>query len=695
MKTYAETFREEGQELLAELEEALIALEEDPTLGEPVDRVFRVLHTLKGSGAMSGFEQTATLAHEIESIFELVRSGMLTVSSELISLTLSAHDLLTASLHADLTRTPLDPALKDVLLNQLYTLAQVALGKHAETTDDLPAPAPPQRGSVNSFLIRFRPHAHLLMRGIEPTAIFRALSDIGAYLIVGHPHDIPPLEEIDPELCHIFWDLLVVTETDINAVRDVFIFVEDDSDLTILPIKVQLPLHCETSSADFRSLLARHGTLSAEELVNLLETGKVPDAAPSANNALENGSRAADAPLERSASIRVKSERLDNLVNLIGELVTIQARLSQTVAGRKDAALETLGEEIERLTWELRDEVLFIRMLPLGATFTRIKRMVRDLSAELGKEVELVVEGADTELDKTVIERLQDPLVHLLRNAVDHGIETPQERIAAGKAASGTIRISAGHNGPRVVLTVVDNGRGLNPEVILHRAQQSGLVDFQQQLSEREIFQLIFTPGFSTASEVTSVSGRGVGMDVVRRAIESLRGTIDVSSTPGAGTTFTITLPLTLAIIDGLLVDVGQDRFVVPLAAVEECVELSREDVARSHGRQVTMLRGELIPYIRLRDHFGCQGTMPRIEQIVVTNHDGERIGLVVDKVIGSHQTVIKSMGGALPETTGFSGATILGNGRVALIIDISQLIGDYAAGEPVALTHSNRHLFA
>lgn len=688
--SYIELFKEEALELLAELEEALIALEENPSLGEPIDRVFRALHTLKGSGAVTGFEQTSTLAHEVESIFELVRTGDLEVSSELINLTLSAHDLLKTSLDAELNKAKLDPHLKEVLLDQLYTLAQDAINKQPVPLDvKRGEESPPVLGPLASFLVRFRPHASFFQRGIQPSLIFCSLAEIGTCLIVGHHHEIPPLEEIDPEECHTYWDLLVVTGQGLNAIRDVFIMVEDDCDLSFHLLSGDLPLHCEISSAGFRSLLTQNVNSSSEDLVRLLE-GYHPSRTLGkefpAIQEISEGLRVAKGEAGSGGSLRVKSERLDNLVNLIGELVTIQARLGQAVTGRKDTVLTALTEEIERLTWELRDEVLFIRMLPIDATFNRIKRMVRDLTQELGKEVELIVEGTETELDKTVIEKLQDPLIHLLRNAIDHGIEPPNERVSAGKSERGTIRISASHSGPKVVISVADDGRGLNLDAILRRAKDQGLVENHQHLSDREIYQLIFAPGFSTAHQITSISGRGVGMDVVRRAIEGLRGTIDVSSTSNCGTTFTISLPLTLAIIDGLLVNVGSDQFVLPHSAVEECIELTKLEVERNHGRHLVMLRNELIPYIRLRDFFGCRGDIPKIEQIVITSHDGARIGLVVDKVIGSHQTVIKSIGGTLQEISGFSGATILGDGRVALILDIPGIIGEYTVQTHLAI---------
>ncbi len=376
-----------------------------------------------------------------------------------------------------------------------------------------------------------------------------------------------------------------------------------------------------------------------------------------------------------ASSIRVPADRLDYLVDMVGELVTVQARLSQAAATRQDSELTSIAEEVERLTAELRDCTLNIRMLPIGTTFSKFKRLVRDLSLELGKDIELKTAGAETELDKTVIEKLSDPLVHLIRNSLDHGIETPEEREAAGKPATGTVLLEAVHSGDSVVIEIRDDGRGLDPERLLAKAVDKGLVAADSQLAEGEIFELIFAPGFSTAKTVTDVSGRGVGMDVVKRSIDALRGTIGIQSEPGVGTTISIRIPLTLAIVESLLVKVGQDSFVLPLAAVEECVELTREDVAKAHGRNLVPVRGQLVPYIPLRERFAIHEEPPAIEQVVVTGVGGNRVGFVVDHVVGEHQTVIKSLGRMYRDVQGISGATILGDGSVALILDLPHLV--------------------
>jgi two-component system chemotaxis sensor kinase CheA len=388
---------------------------------------------------------------------------------------------------------------------------------------------------------------------------------------------------------------------------------------------------------------------------------------------------------DAATSIRVPADKLDALVNLVGELVTVQARLSQTALSKRDADLVNIAEEVERLSAELRDNALNIRMLPIGSTFSKFKRLVRDLSNELGKEMELTTEGAETELDKTVIERLNDPLVHLIRNSIDHGIEGPEERMAAGKPRSGKVHLTAVHSGDSVLISIIDDGAGLDKEAIRAKAVERGLIQPNAELSDKEIFSQIFAPGFSTAKKVTSVSGRGVGMDVVKRAIDALRGSIDITSVRGTGTTITVRIPLTLAIIESLLVKIGPDCFVLPLSLVNECVELTKKQVEESCGRNLANVRGHLVPYVPLRRHFAMPGDAPAIQQIVITEVDGFRIGFVVDHVIGEHQTVIKSLGRAYKNVEGVSGATILGDGSVALILDIPHLMRGVEAAERAA----------
>lgn len=375
------------------------------------------------------------------------------------------------------------------------------------------------------------------------------------------------------------------------------------------------------------------------------------------------------------SSIRVAADKLDYLVDLVGELVIVQAQITQVVSERSDPAMTVLAEELERLSDELRDSTLGIRMLPIGTSFSKFRRLVRDLAGDLGKEIGLSTSGEDTELDKTVIERLGDPLVHLLRNSIDHGIEQPAEREANGKPRQGMILLAAEHSGGEVLIRITDDGRGMSAEAIRAKAIERGLISKDSDKTDKELLKLIFEPGFSTAQEVTNVSGRGVGMDVVKRAIDSLRGTIDIDSSPGKGTTITIRLPLTLAIIDGLQVQVEDGFYVIPLSLVEECVELARSEVEEDTNQRILHLRGEIVPYIHLRDWFGIEGENPPIEQIVITGVEGSRVGIVVDTVIGEHQTVIKSLSRVYKDVEGLSGATIKGDGSIALILDVPSLV--------------------
>jgi two-component system chemotaxis sensor kinase CheA len=446
----------------------------------------------------------------------------------------------------------------------------------------------------------------------------------------------------------------------IDAIRDVFIFVEDSCELSLEPGGEVEPAPRETAPECEADRTAR----ALEE-----KRARLP------------GRRNYDRP-ENALSLRVPAAKLDQFVDLVGELVTVQARLSELSSRRDDAEVMAVSEEVERLTSALRESSMTIRMMPIRSTFEKFRRLVHDLARDLGKNVEMTIEGADTELDKTVIEQLGDPLMHLIRNSMDHGIEPAEARAACGKPPVASILLAARHSGASVLVTVTDDGRGIDADAVRHRAVERGLIPAGAELTENEIFALIFEPGFSTAKQVTDVSGRGVGMDVVRQRVESLRGAIEVRSKPGQGTSVTLRLPLTMAIIDGLLVGVGDTCFVLPLASTLECIELTRQDIARANGKHIANVRGELVPYIRLREHFRMQSRPPEIEQIMLVETGEGRFGFVVDQVLGNCQTVIKSLGRFYRQVQIVSGATILGNGSVALILDPERLIQDAVRDE-------------
>jgi two-component system chemotaxis sensor kinase CheA len=427
-------------------------------------------------------------------------------------------------------------------------------------------------------------------------------------------------------------------------------------------------------------VLKGDGATLVPELPGTIEAAAAtpPQAAPESHDAPAQAEKKRDEPKradDRSiATVRVQAERLDELMDRVGELVIAQARLSQLAAAGEDLSIKMIAEEIERLAASLRDTTMGARMVPIGSVFGRFRRLVHDLSRDLNKPVEFITAGEDTELDKTMIESLADPLVHLIRNAIDHGIEDNERRAAAGKTEQGRIELVATHSGAQVLVTVTDNGGGLNTARIRAKAEEQGLITPGAAMSDHEIHQFLFHAGFSTAQTVSALSGRGVGMDVVKRAIEAMRGSIDLTTRPGQGTTVTLRLPLTLAIIEGLLIRVGEGRYIVPLSAVEECVELTSAD-ERSRGRNFLNVRGDLVPFLRLRQLFETPGAADRHQKIIIISTGETRVGLVADQILGNHQTVIKSLSKLHSDVTMFSGATILGDGSAALIIDVAQLI--------------------
>jgi two-component system chemotaxis sensor kinase CheA len=692
-KAVLETFHSETQELLTELESALLELEDNPEDQELIDRVFRALHTIKGNGGMFGFEGISRFTHDMESVYDLVRGGSLKISKQIIDLTLAARDVI-----AEMIKDPEgeDPVVKhtaDEILRAFEQYLPDKANKEMKAAAFLVNGAPDL--DYKTYRIRFTPDPDIFLTGTNPLLLLKELNSLGKATIIPNLNRLPGLDKLDPENCFFSWNIILTADAGIDAIKDVFIFVEDRCTLTIDIIDEEGALEEEDEHLRLGDILTERGDISRSELeevlgkkyplgrklvdMNLVDSEAVESALfeQQVIKEVKTKRRAEDA----AASVRVASEKLDVLVNLVGEMVTMQARLSSTAAQLENAELTAISEMIELLTSDLRDNTFSIRMIPIGSTFSSFRRTLRDLASNVGREVELVAQGGDTELDKTVIEKLRDPLVHLIRNAVDHGIESPQVRESAGKPRAGTIILSASQSGADVLIRVADDGAGMDEETIRAKAVSKGLLSPDSQISRPELLTLVFEPGFSTADEVTSVSGRGVGMDVVKRHVESLRGTIEIDSHPGVGTDIHIRLPLTLAIIEGLQVDIANDKFIFPLSLVEECIELKREDAESVDGRRLANVRGELIPYIRLRDWFSVKEERHDIEQIVITNENGLRIGFVVDYVVGEHQTVIKSLGRVYRKVDGISGATILGDGTVALILDLPAIIRKLETG--------------
>ncbi|MBY5356897.1 chemotaxis protein CheA [Rhizobium leguminosarum] len=661
-------FRTEAAECLEAIEAGLLDLTHQLDNKDVVDAVFRGLHTLKGSGAMFGFEALAAFTHHCETAFDRVRKGEVSATSELVAAVLAAQDHMRA-----LVDQP--DADHGNIGHKLLAQLQAAVGGKEAAPAAVPVPAAVREAPAkkNSWRIRFSLPANSMANGTNPLGLLDELRDLGECTVRANTSAIPALDELTPTDLHISWDVTLTSEQDRSAIDDVFIFVLDDMELSVE--EIDGPTAAVVAPADEKAAPAPVAAASAAPV----PPAAVPEFRPVEAVPAKREAPAAVSQAKAAENVRVPAERLDELMDRVGELVIAQSRLSQLASASTDIALRSVSEEIERLSGELRDTMMVLRMVPVATLFSRFRRLVHDLARETGKVIELVTEGESTEVDKTVIERLADPLVHLVRNSIDHGLETPADRLASGKIEAGTVTLSARQAGGEVIISIKDDGRGINRERVRAKAESSGLIQAGQPLSDSELLQLIFAPGFSTAAAITNLSGRGVGMDVVKKTVEALRGAIDIVSVPGQGSEVSLRIPLTLAIIDGLLVRVGSGRYVIPLSAVEECLELSLEEDLRSRGRSFISLRDSLVPFLRLRDLFRT-GTKPDVHQKVVVISTGtERVGLVVDQIIGDHQTVIKSMSKLHNNVATFSGATILGDGSVALILDVGHLV---AAGQ-------------
>ncbi|QNK02551.1 chemotaxis protein CheA [Dyella telluris] len=647
---FQQVFIEESLEGLDTMESSLLALDEGGD-GELVHTIFRAAHSIKGGAATFGFPEMSSFTHEAESLLDEVRGGKRAIDGAIIELLLRTVDCLRGMFARAQAGEPLNDAVAEGLRNELAA----AMGRGA------PAAAVQARRNVDqadAWTIRFRPHAGMLAGGNEPLRLIRELAGLGELQVTPSLDQLPAFAALEPTECHVGWTIELkgpVKRADIAAVFD---WVEGECDLEIE---------------------ARHVVAEAAPTPAAAPVATTTPAAPVADAGAARAQREASA---ESSSVRVSIDKIDGLINLVGELVITQSMLDTFREGDIDASrlavLEQGLAQLARHTRELQESVMGIRMLPIASVFNRFPRMVRDISQKLGKQVKLELVGEQTELDKTVLEKIGDPMVHLVRNAIDHGLETPDKRRAAGKGDTGTLTLHASHRGGNVVVEVSDDGAGLNRDAIVNKAIQRGIISSAEGMSDDAVAELIFQPGFSTAAVTTDLSGRGVGMDVVRRNVADLGGTVTIRSTQGKGSVFTITLPLTLAIIDGLTAAVGEERYIVPLVSIVESVQL-KADAVRSvaGGGELFRFRGEYLPVIRLHDAFACDNAIHAIDEglMVVVEGDGARVGLFVDGLIGQQQAVVKSLEANYRRVQGVSGATILADGSVALIVDIAGLV--------------------
>lgn len=697
-----EGFMEEAVELLAQFEQALLTMEQDPADSEAVNSAFRAAHTIKGTAGIFGFDAVVKFTHEVESVLDATRSGDLSLNEAAIALLLASRDQMEHLLD-DLGPGEPDPALAEhsaTLGDQLRALRQAPGGATAV------APATPSAkaaaDTVNELAVwhlSLRMGIDALRNGLDPMSFIRYLDTVGEVRGIRTVDElVPALEGLDPESCSLGFEIRLATGADRQAIEQVFEFLRDDCDLQILApdapseaYEQLLTARC-TDTASRDALLAHWQVLAGPNEKPFIERRE--EAEPDRRNneperrAGKTDRRAAGG--EDTRFIRVRADKLDQLIDLIGELVIAGSGAQLVAQTEQSPRFAEAAQRIHDLVQAARDGALGLRMVPIGETFSRFNRVVRDVSKQLGKEVELQITGGDTELDKSMVETIADPLMHLVRNSLDHGLETPEQRLSAGKSAQGHLALHAYHESGAVVIEVSDDGRGLNRDRIFAKAVERSLISADAQLADEEIYQLIFAPGFSTADQVTNLSGRGVGMDVVKRNIESLRGQIGIASQPGRGATMQIRLPLTLAIIDGFLTNVGGVSYVMPLELVAECLAVPPECVAQHD--QITGyfdLRGEVLPYLDLGRFYRHEPTIQAGRRSLVLVRDGQhRVGLVVDRLLGEHQTVIKPLGQVFQHIRGLAGSTILGSGEVALILDIPALL-DQATRQTVPGHHA------
>ena len=714
MEAIKQTFFQECEEQLAELETGLLALQAGEGDTETVNAVFRAVHSVKGGAGAFGLEELVRFAHVFETTLEEVRSDRLAPSPKVLKVMLRAADVL-----ADLVRAARDAGEIDQIRAQASAeelrvlLTPVGASVSPSLVSLVPAPlldpmagfvfqpvqiSMPEPTLLPVWTIKFHPHAALYAKANETGVLLRELGRLGSMVVTVDTSDLPSLAELDPETAYLTWTIELTTDQPETAISEVFEFVDGDCDLDVSLAAEMIddeitPDIAEASASETRDSSASNADVLA--LIQSLEREAQPDVAPHVVQALQPSAAAAkreDPASTAKPTIRVDLDRVDRLIDLVGELVINQAMLAQRMleSGTSRSSTVAVGlDELEQLTREIQDSVMAIRAQPVKSVFQRMPRLVREVAAMTGKQVRLLTEGEGTEVDKTVIEHLSDPLTHMIRNAIDHGLERPDVRARAGKPEEGTVRLAALHRSGRIVIEVTDDGAGIDRARVKASAVAKGLISAEATLSDDEIDNLIFLPGFSTAEQISDISGRGVGMDVVRRSIQALGGRIAISSRPGIGSTFTLSLPLTLAVLDGMIVTTHEQTLIVPLTAIIETLQPGAKDVhSMGDGAMVIAIRGTYVPLIDVGASLGWHAPeRPSASSValLIECEGGSRAALMVDGIQGQRQVVIKSLEANYRHVPGVAAATILGDGRVALILDVDSIVSD-ARLEPASV---------
>jgi two-component system, chemotaxis family, sensor kinase CheA len=677
MDNFRKKFIEEATEHISELEKALLELERDPENKELVEKVFRIMHSLKGGGAMFGFEKISEFTHNLENVYDLVRNGQMFVSKDLLDATLASVDHLTNLLDDDKVSIQSTVDKHSELSNKIESIialkqaSSIESAKKSKGSNEPAANKSSKEEKITTYYILFQPNETIFDNGTNPLYLLDEIYGLGTCIAIPHLSKIPAYNEIDPTKCYTYWEIFLATKNDVNSITDVFIFVEDECTIDIHKLS-------DTNLLTNKQFLDKLNELRNESKdigINALQAFVSKLVSSKTQKEKKSEERIVTTSKENSiSSIRVSSEKLDTLMNLVSELVTTQARLSLYAEKAANTELVAIAENVQKLSRQLRDIAFSIVLIPIENLLTRFQRLVRDLSQDLKKEVSFIAEGTDTELDKTIIENLTDPLLHILRNSLDHGIEDPVTRAKLGKPRNGTILLKAYYSGANVHIQISDDGAGIDQERIRQKALSKGLITTDATLSTKELMDLLFLPGFSTATNVTDVSGRGVGMDVVRRKIADIRGEVEIESKINIGTTITIKLPLTLSIIDGLLVKIKDTFYVLPLTSVDKIYAADHKKLVNTFNNLI-VLDGQQIPFFYLRGEFDIEENKLSNEQIVVVRYEDKRIGLAVDTVIGEYQAVLKPLGKYYKNQEIISGATILGDGTIALVIDTNKAI--------------------
>ena len=694
MEDFRKLFYDEARDLLSKLEDSLMLLESDLSNKELINEVFRIMHSLKGSGAMFGYSNLSEFTHHLETLYDHIRNGSIELGAEIIDFTISTTDIIGQLLDDDnrpdlLNLTSEKKLWIDSLLSkqtdqQNNTDQQV----YKESSSGIPV-TDKDLTKTHLYYIKFEPDEGIFNDGTNPMYLIDELVDLGETIVQLCYPKIPDFKDMDTEKCFLYWVLILATEVDISEINDVFIFVEDDCSMVVEQLSEgQLLLQPKAGNLLKDQLLLNPNDLDAfkricDSLATVSPAEKsstdpimVREPSPKEQNHKEQvvDPNKGSEPIE---TVKVSSKKLDSLINLVSELVTTQARLVTIAHSIQSNELANLTEDFQHLSRQFRDTAFDMRLIPLSHMLVKYKRLVRDLSLSLNKKVAFTTEGTDTELDKSIIAGISDPIMHIIRNAMDHGIESHEVRLKSNKPETGNIHLKAEHSGTSILITITDDGAGIDKKRVLQKALEKKLIARGDDLSETEIYQLLLLPGFSTSKLVTDVSGRGVGMDIVRKKIEELRGEVRMHSEPGKGTSVLIKLPLTLSIIDGLLVKVSSDQLIIPLSSVNRIYQVTKEKINNARNN-VIELEGVQLPFINLPEKFnGAQADIAPTH-IITVSYGNKMVGLVVNELISEYQAVLKPIDKFLETNELFAGATILGDGKVALVLDTNKLIDYY-----------------